>query len=69
MNIDLPSLTSAALPKLAAAGLLAVATSVVSTYVLRSDIQHLATAVTELRAEVKEIRKDLYVPRARDSHH
>jgi outer membrane murein-binding lipoprotein Lpp len=69
MNIDLTALGISALPKLAAAGLLAVAASVVTTYTLRSDIQHLTAAVAELRSEVRQIRADLYVPRSSDPKH
>lgn len=63
LNIDLTSAAPALLAKLAAAGVLAVAASVMATHTLHSDVQTLATAVQELKVEVHEMRRDLYSPR------
>jgi hypothetical protein len=63
MTFDLSALLSGAASKGAAAGVLAVAASVVNTAVLRSDVADLTVAVKELRAEFHEMRRDLYTPK------
>lgn len=66
MNIDLTAVAQGLLGKLAAAGVVAVAASVLSTAIIKSEIAHLAASFDEFRKEVREdlgqLRKDLYVP-------